>query len=46
MSGIVAIAGLAGMISKQVTDKLREVFNNFSQTDDKCANERRIDKAN
>jgi hypothetical protein len=30
--GIAAIAGMAGMFSKQATDKLREVFENFFRT--------------
>jgi len=30
--GIAALAGLAGMFSKQATDKLREVFENFFKT--------------
>lgn len=32
-SGIAALAGLAGMFSKQATDKLREVFENLFKTD-------------
>lgn len=31
--GVAAIAGLAGMFSKQATDKLREVFENLFKTD-------------
>lgn len=31
--GIAALAGLAGMFSKQATDKLREVFENLFKTD-------------
>jgi len=32
-SGIAALAGLAGMFSKQATDKLREVFENLFKTE-------------
>jgi hypothetical protein len=32
--GIGALAGLAGMFSKQATDKLREVFENLFKTTD------------
>jgi len=31
--GVAAIAGLAGMFSKQATDKLREVFENLFKTE-------------
>lgn len=31
--GVAAIAGLAGLFSKQATDKLREVFENLFKTD-------------
>lgn len=31
--GVAALAGLAGMFSKQATDKLREVFENFFKTE-------------
>ena len=31
--GVCAICGLSGMFSKQATDKLREVFENFFRTD-------------
>ncbi len=31
--GVAAIAGLAGMFSKQATDKLREVFENLFRTE-------------
>jgi len=30
--GITALAGLTGMFSKQATDKLREVFDDFFRT--------------
>jgi hypothetical protein len=39
--GVAAIAGLAGMFSKQATDKLREVFENLFKTDHPTS---RIDK--
>jgi hypothetical protein len=38
--GIAAIAGMAGMFSKQATDKLREIFENLFKT------ERPVDRAN
>jgi len=31
--GVAAIAGLAGLFSKQATDKLREVFENLFRTE-------------
>ncbi len=42
--GVVAIAGLAGMFSKQAADKLREVFDNLFRVDPKSGDDQREDK--
>jgi hypothetical protein len=42
--GIAAIAGLSGMFSKQATDKLRDIFDNFFKTEEGKGDEQRIDK--
>jgi hypothetical protein len=42
--GVAAIAGLAGMFSKQATDKLREVFDNLFRTAPGRGDEERKDK--
>lgn len=42
--GIVAISGLVGMFSKQATDKLREIFDNFFKTEKGKGDDIRKDK--
>ena len=42
--GVAAIAGLAGMFSKQATDKLREVFDNLFRTETGKGDDTRADK--
>lgn len=42
--GIAAMAGLAGMFSKQATDKLREVFDNLFRTAEGQGDDARADK--
>ncbi len=42
--GVAAIAGLAGMFSKQATDKLRELFDNLFRTAPGEGDAQRIDK--
>lgn len=42
--GVAAISGLAGMFSKQATDKLREVFDNLFRTEQGQGDDARLDK--
>lgn len=42
--GIAAVAGLAGMFSKQATDKLRELFDNLFRTEKGQGDDARADK--
>ncbi len=42
--GVAAVAGLAGMFSKQATDKLHELFNNLFRTKEGSGDDTRIDK--
>jgi hypothetical protein len=42
--GVAAVAGLAGMFSKQATDKLRELFDNLFRTEQGHGDDARSDK--
>ncbi len=43
--GVALVSGLAGLFSKQATDKLEEVFNTAFKTADGAGDDRRADKA-